>query len=111
MPHQMAAHTPSGALTISVARSWARPEAIVTERDGFDQPDALRQNPLHRAISSAVEHLPYKEIVTGSIPVSPISRCNASQRILTRHSAGFMLAGPLRDHFCGSIGQVVPLKR
>ena len=25
-----------------------------------------------RAISSAVEHLPYKEIVTGSIPVSPI---------------------------------------
>ena len=26
----------------------------------------------HRAISSAVEHLPYKEIVTGSIPVSPI---------------------------------------
>ena len=24
-----------------------------------------------RAISSAVEHLPYKEIVTGSIPVSP----------------------------------------
>ena len=27
-----------------------------------------------RAISSAVEHLPYKEIVTGSIPVSPISR-------------------------------------
>ena len=26
----------------------------------------------YRAISSAVEHLPYKEIVTGSIPVSPI---------------------------------------
>ena len=27
---------------------------------------------MHRAISSAVEHLPYKQIVTGSIPVSPI---------------------------------------
>ena len=36
------------------------------------QPDALGQNLPHRAISSAVEHLPYKEIVTGSIPVSPI---------------------------------------
>ena len=36
------------------------------------QPDALRQNLLGGAISSAVEHLPYKEIVTGSIPVSPI---------------------------------------
>ena len=34
--------------------------------------DALGQNLLDRAISSAVEHLPYKEIVTGSIPVSPI---------------------------------------
>ena len=38
------------------------------------QPDALRQNLLDGAISSAVEHLPYKEIVTGSIPVSPISK-------------------------------------
>ena len=38
------------------------------------QPDALRQNLLGGAISSAVEHLPYKEIVTGSIPVSPISK-------------------------------------
>ena len=28
--------------------------------------------PLKKVISSAVEHLPYKEIVTGSIPVSPI---------------------------------------
>ena len=37
------------------------------------QADALRQNLLGGAISSAVEHLPYKEIVTGSIPVSPIS--------------------------------------
>ena len=38
------------------------------------QADALGQNLPHRAISSAVEHLPYKEIVTGSIPVSPISK-------------------------------------
>ena len=38
------------------------------------QPDALGQNLPSGAISSAVEHLPYKEIVTGSIPVSPISR-------------------------------------
>ena len=36
------------------------------------QPDALGQNLPGGAISSAVEHLPYKEIVTGSIPVSPI---------------------------------------
>ena len=36
------------------------------------QSDALRQNLPGGAISSAVEHLPYKEIVTGSIPVSPI---------------------------------------
>ena len=36
------------------------------------QADALGQNLPHGAISSAVEHLPYKEIVTGSIPVSPI---------------------------------------
>ena len=35
------------------------------------QADALGQNPPDGAISSAVEH-PYKEIVTGSIPVSPI---------------------------------------
>ena len=38
------------------------------------QPDALGQNWPNWAISSAVEHLPYKEIVTGSIPVSPISK-------------------------------------
>ena len=38
------------------------------------QSDALRQNLPGGAISSAVEHLPYKEIVTGSIPVSPISK-------------------------------------
>ena len=37
------------------------------------QADALGQNLPGGAISSAVEHLPYKEIVTGSIPVSPIS--------------------------------------
>ena len=67
-----AALTPRRALKSSVARSWARPEAIETERDVFGQTAALRQNPLQRAISSAVEHLPYKEIVTGSIPVSPI---------------------------------------
>ena len=36
------------------------------------QADALGQNLPGGAISSAVEHLPYKEIVTGSIPVSPI---------------------------------------
>ena len=38
------------------------------------QADALGQNLPGGAISSAVEHLPYKEIVTGSIPVSPISK-------------------------------------
>ena len=41
---------------------------------GAPQSDALRQNLPGGAISSAVEHLPYKEIVTGSIPVSPISK-------------------------------------
>ena len=42
------------------------------------QTDVLGQNLLGRAISSAVEHLPYKEIVTGSIPVSPISKSSAA---------------------------------
>ena len=42
------------------------------------QTDALGQNLLGGAISSAVEHLPYKEIVTGSIPVSPISKSSAA---------------------------------
>ena len=40
---------------------------------GRPQADALGQNLPGGAISSAVEHLPYKEIVTGSIPVSPTS--------------------------------------
>ena len=48
-----------------------------------------------RAISSAVEHLPYKEIVTGSIPVSPISHSKASRPNLTRLQAGFLLTGSL----------------
>ena len=69
-----------GALTISVARSWARPEAIVNRRDGCGQAAALRQNSLHWAISSAVEHLPYKEIVAGSIPASP-TRCSCSLEV------------------------------
>ena len=42
------------------------------------QADALGQNLPGGAISSAVEHLPYKEIVTGSIPVSPISKSSAA---------------------------------
>jgi hypothetical protein len=42
------------------------------------QADALGQNLPGGAISSAVEHLPYKEIVTGSIPVSPISKRSAA---------------------------------
>ena len=47
------------------------------------QPDALRQNLLGGAISSAVEHLPYKEIVTGSIPVSPISKNQVPHLVLS----------------------------
>ena len=50
-------------------RPVAKPGAFVRS-----QPDALGQNLPNWAISSAVEHLPYKEIVTGSIPVSPISK-------------------------------------
>ena len=45
------------------------------------QADALRQNLHDGAISSAVEHLPYKEIVTGSIPVSPIPPDPTSQLV------------------------------
>jgi hypothetical protein len=69
-----------GALPINVARSWTRPEAMVNQREGCAQAAALRQNPLHRAISSAVEHLPYKEIVAGSIPASP-TRCSCSLEV------------------------------
>ena len=51
-----------------------------------------------RAISSAVEHLPYKEIVTGSIPVSPTRHGKAFQPTTTCHSAGFLLRCPRRVH-------------
>ena len=50
------------------------------------QADALGQNLPHRAISSAVEHLPYKEIVTGSIPVSPISKNQVSHLVLSNQA-------------------------
>ena len=60
------------------------------------QPDALGQNLPGGAISSAVEHLPYKEIVTGSIPVSPISKCSAALRFLRFCFSSPALA--LQDH-------------
>ena len=78
-----------GALTISVARSWARPEAIVNRRDGCVQAAALRQNSLHWAISSAVEHLPYKEIVAGSIPASPTLQKPSSLLVSERSQGRF----------------------
>ena len=64
------------------------------------QADALGQNLPHRAISSAVEHLPYKEIVTGSIPVSPISKNQVSRLVLSnqaglqRNPSGWWLLRP-----------------
>lgn len=50
-----------------------------------------------RAISSAVEHLPYKQIVTGSIPVSPIFKTQISQtfQLLGLRINGFVLVGDL----------------
>ena len=54
------------ALIVAATRCQAFGAAVRT------QADALGQNLPGGAISSAVEHLPYKEIVTGSIPVSPI---------------------------------------
>ena len=60
------------------------------------QADALGQNLPGGAISSAVEHLPYKEIVTGSIPVSPISKRSAALRFLRFCFSSPALA--LQDH-------------
>ena len=51
------------------------------------QADALGQNLPGGAISSAVEHLPYKEIVTGSIPVSPISKSSDAQGLPGKRAA------------------------
>ena len=53
------------------------------------QADALGQNLPGGAISSAVEHLPYKEIVTGSIPVSPISKTSAALRFAGTAASDF----------------------
>ena len=53
-----------------------------------------------RAISSAVEHLPYKEIVTGSIPVWPISvhqACDRSSRCIKRSELYPLFCHRLRD--------------
>ena len=44
----------------------------------------------HRAISSAVEHLPYKEIVTGSIPVSPTSQIDCTARDFSNRWISFL---------------------
>ena len=60
------------------------------------------------AISSAVEHLPYKEIVTGSIPVSPICHDQASQRNTTRHMVAFPLLSSSGDHLRYKLGFLVP---
>ena len=78
------------------------------------QADALGQNLPGGAISSAVEHLPYKEIVTGSIPVSPISKrsaalgfvgffASARQRSPSRAIACWLVAEfTAQDAFCPS---------
>ncbi len=63
----------------------------MNRRDGCGQAAALRQNSLHRAISSAVEHLPYKEIVTGSIPVSPTLQKPSSLLVSERSQGLFFV--------------------
>ena len=55
------------------------------------QPDALGQNLHGGAISSAVEHLPYKEIVTGSIPVSPTLQKPSSSLVYERSQGRFFV--------------------
>ena len=62
-----------------------RTQRSTTDPDCRDQAELAR-----RAISSAVEHLPYKEIVTGSIPVSPISHSKAFQPFSAHQSVGLM---------------------
>ena len=69
------------------------------------QADALGQNLPSGAISSAVEHLPYKEIVTGSIPVSPIPP-NLSSPLASLHDAGGMFA----DFYLGVLQTVLLLR-
>ena len=63
----------------------------MNRRDGCAQADALRQNSPHRAISSAVEHLPYKEIVAGSIPASPTPRSTAVTAFWANAKTGFVV--------------------
>ena len=50
-----------------------------------------------RAISSAVEHLPYKEIVTGSIPVSPILQARSYHWVFNYGREDYF--GAQRDEF------------
>ena len=54
------------------------------------QADALGQNLPRGAISSAVEHLPYKEIFTGAIPASPISKSKPQQGVSANAEALFL---------------------
>ena len=63
------------------------------------QADALGQNLPGGAISSAVEHLPYKEIVTGSIPVSPILQNPIHYWYLSGRKAAFLLSGRSKPRF------------
>ena len=75
-----------------MAWSWFRPEATALE--GQPDPACRDQAELKgRAISSAVEHLPYKEIVEGSIPSSPISHLKHLESDLALLPVGWEVEG------------------